>query len=57
MSSQRDEAGAREVFRSPGSLVLWWAWIVIAVATLADVAVQGSGRSAAVAALIVVALT
>jgi hypothetical protein len=57
VSSQRDEAGGREVFRSPGSLVLWWAWIVIAAATLADVAVQGSGRSAAVAAVLVAAVT
>ena len=57
MSSQQDETGGPEVFRSPGSLILWWAWIVIAVATLADVAVQGSGRPAAVAAVLVAAVT
>jgi hypothetical protein len=57
VSLQQDQAGGREVFRGPGSLILWWAWIVIAVAILADVAVQGSGRSAAVAALLVAAVT
>lgn len=57
MSSQQDQAGGREVFRSPGSVILWWAWIVIAVAALADVAVQGSGHSAAVAAVLVAAVT
>src|SRR5215472_16358358 len=53
MSSQQDQAGGREVFRGPGSLILWWAWIVLAVAILADVAVGGSGRSAAVAPRVV----
>jgi len=57
VSSQQDRAGGREVFRSPGSLILWWAWIVVAVVILADVAVQGSGRSAAVAAVLVAAVT
>jgi hypothetical protein len=57
VSSQPGRAGAQEVFRGPGSLILWWAWVVIAVAALADVAVQGSGRSAAVAAVVVAAIT
>jgi Bacterial PH domain len=55
--SQQDQADGREVFRSTGSVILWWAWLVIAIALLADVAVQGSGRSAAVAALLVAAAT
>ena len=57
MSSQQDQAGGREVFRSPGSVVLWWAWIVTAAAVLADVAVQGGGRPAVVAAVLVAAIT
>jgi len=57
VSSQQDQAGGREVFRGPGSLILWWGWIVIAVAILADVAVAGGGRSAAVAAAVVAAVT
>jgi hypothetical protein len=57
VSSQQDRASGREVFRGPGSLILWWGWIVIAVAILADVAVQGSGRSAAVTAGLVAAVT
>ena len=57
MSLQQDQAGSREVFRSTGSVILWWAWIVIAIALLADVAVQGSGRLAAVAVVLVAAVT
>jgi PH (Pleckstrin Homology) domain-containing protein len=57
VSSQQDQAGGREVFRGPGSLILWWAWIVLAVAILADVAVQDSGYPLAVAAVVVAAVT
>jgi hypothetical protein len=57
VSSQQDRTGGREVFRSPGSLILWWAWIVVAIATVVDVAVQGSGHSAAAAAVLVAAVT
>jgi hypothetical protein len=57
VSSQQDRAGKREVFRSIGSVILWWAWVAIAIAALIDLAAQVSGHSAVVMALLVVAVT
>jgi hypothetical protein len=57
VSSRQDPAGDRAVFRSAGSLVLWWAWAVIAVITLGDLAVQGRDHTAAVMAALVTAIT
>jgi hypothetical protein len=57
VSSQQDPAGDREVFRSTGSLILWWLWAVFAAVALADLIVQGSGHSAVVMAVLVVAIT
>ena len=57
MSSQQDLAGDREVFRSAGSLILWWLWAVFAAVTLVDLIVQGSGHSAVIMAVLVVAIT
>ena len=57
MSSQQDLAGDREVFRSAGSLILWWLWAVFAAVALVDLIVQGIGHSAVVMAVLVVAIT
>jgi hypothetical protein len=57
VSSQQDPAGDREVFRSTGSLILWWLWAVFAAVTLVDLIVQGSGHSAVIMAVLVVAIT
>lgn len=57
MPSQQDPAGDREVFRSTGSVVLWWTWVVIAVATVIDLAVQAGGHSAVEPAAVLVAIT
>jgi hypothetical protein len=57
VSSQQDPAGDREVFRSTGSLILWWLWAVFAVITLIDLIVQGTGRSAVIMAVLVIAIT
>ena len=57
MSLKQDQAGDREVFRSSGSLLLWWVWAVFAAVTLIDVIVQGSGRSAVIMTVVVVAIT
>jgi hypothetical protein len=57
VSSQQDPAGDREVFRSTGALILWWLWAVFAAVALADLIVQGSGHSAVVMAVLVVAIT
>jgi hypothetical protein len=57
VSSQQDRAGNREVFRSVGSVILWWAWVAIAIAALIDLAAKVSGHSAVVMAMLVVAVT
>jgi hypothetical protein len=57
VSLKQDQAGDREVFRSTGSLVLWWLWAVFAAVTLIDLIVQGTGRSAVIMAVLVVAIT
>ena len=57
MSSQQDLAGDREVFRSAGSLILWWLWAVFAAVALVDLIVQGTGHSAVIMAVLVVAIT
>jgi Bacterial PH domain len=57
VSLKQDRAGDREVFRSTGSVVLWWLWAVFAVITLIDLIVQGTGRSAVIMAVLVVAIT
>jgi len=54
---KQDQAGDREVFRSSGSLLLWWVWAVFAAVTLIDVIVQGTGRSAVIMTVVVVAIT
>jgi hypothetical protein len=57
VSLKQDQAGDREVFRSTGSLILWWVWAVFAAVTLIDLIVQGIGRSAVIMAVLVVAIT
>jgi Bacterial PH domain len=46
-----------EVFRSAGSLILSWAWFVVAVIILVDLAVQGRDHTAAVTAAAVLVVT
>jgi Bacterial PH domain len=56
-SSRKDPDSEREVFRSAGSIVLSWAWLVVAVITLIDLAVQGRDHAALVTALLIVAIS
>jgi hypothetical protein len=56
-SSRKDPDSEREVFRSAGSIVLSWAWLVVAVITLVDLAIQGRDHAAAVTAALVVAIS
>ena len=56
-SSRKDPDSEREVFRSAGSLILSWAWFVVAVIILVDLAVQGRDHAAAVTAVVVLAIT
>jgi hypothetical protein len=56
-SSRKDPDSDREVFRSPGSIVLSWAWLVVAVIILIDLAVQGRDYDALVAAFAVITIS
>jgi len=56
-SSRKDPDSEREVFRSAGSAVLSWAWFVVAVIVLVDLAVQGRDHAALVTAAAVLAIT
>jgi PH (Pleckstrin Homology) domain-containing protein len=56
-SSRKDPDSEREVFRSAGSAVLSWAWFVVAVIVLVDLAVQGRDHAAVVTAAAVLAIT
>ena len=56
-SSRNDPDSEREVFRSAGSTVLSWAWFVVAVIVLVDLAVQGRDHDALVTALLVLVIT
>jgi len=47
----------RKVLQLPGAVVAWWAWVILAVACLADIAVTGRDHAAAEIAVIVVAIT
>jgi Bacterial PH domain len=46
-----------QVFRSPIAIVVWWAWLLFAIANLIDLAVQGRQHASAVAAAILVLAT
>ena len=56
-SSRKDPDSEREVFRSAGSSVLSWAWFVVAIIVLVDLAVQGRDHAAVVTAVLVLAIT
>jgi Bacterial PH domain len=45
------------VFRSPGAVVIWWVWVLFALANLIDLAVQGRNHLAVVAAGILLLVT
>jgi Bacterial PH domain len=51
-------AAPREIFRLAPPLVLWWVWVVFAVANIADLAIQGtSARSAVVISAVLATIT
>jgi hypothetical protein len=56
-SSRKDPDSEREVFRSAGSMVLSWAWFVVALIILIDLAVQGRDHAALITAALVLAIT
>jgi hypothetical protein len=46
-----------DVFRRAGPVVFWWIWLAFALFNVVDLAIQGSGRFAAVVTAILVAIT
>jgi len=54
--SKRAAGGGPQTFRSPTAIVIWWVWVLFAVANLIDLAVQGRDHtSLEVAAVLVLA--
>jgi hypothetical protein len=49
--------GEVKVFRLPGAVVAWWAWLIFAVACLADVVITGRNHTAAEIAVALVLVT
>jgi Bacterial PH domain len=49
--------GSRQTFRSPVAVVIWWLWVLFAVATLIDIAVQGRDHLAVVTVFILLLVT
>jgi Bacterial PH domain len=57
VSSDQDPSPARQVYRTTGSTVAWWAWLVFAVAVLAVLALRYHDHPAAVTAALIIAIT
>ncbi len=52
-----DAVSGPQTFRSPTAVVVWWVWLLFAVANLIDLAVQGRDHLSLVAAAILVLVT
>jgi hypothetical protein len=46
-SDQAVKSSQSKVFRLPGAVVAWWAWVIFAAANLIDLAIQGRSHTAA----------
>jgi hypothetical protein len=55
--NDKKDPGGRQVFRSPAAVVIWWLWVLFAVANLIDLAVQGRDHVSLVAAFILLFVT
>lgn len=55
--NDKKDTDGREVFRSGGSLVIWWVWLLFAVGNLIDLAIQGHDYLSLEAALILLFVT
>jgi hypothetical protein len=51
------QPGEQKMFRLPGAVVAWWAWVIFAVAVLLDIAFTGRNHTAAEIAVTVVFIT
>ena len=56
-SDQAVKSGQSKVFRLPGAIVAWWAWVIFAAANLIDLAIQGRSHTAAEIAVALVGIT
>jgi hypothetical protein len=56
-ADDRKNPDGRQVFRSPGAVVVWWLWVLFAVANLIDLAVQGRDHLSLVATFILLLVT
>jgi hypothetical protein len=56
-SDQAVKQGQRKVFRLPGAIVAWWAWVAFAAANLIDLAIQGRSHTALEIAVALVTIT
>ncbi len=52
-----EDPRGRQVFRSPAAVIIWWVWVLFAVANLIDLAVQGRDHLSVVAAFILLLIT
>ena len=57
MFSRQDLVGERQVYRTTGSLVAWWAWAAFAVVLLVVLALGDHTHAALVTAVVVIAIT
>jgi hypothetical protein len=55
--SRQDLLGERQVYRTSGSLVAWWAWAAFAAALLVVLALGHHTHAALVTAVVVIAIT
>ena len=56
-SGKPGQPADQKVFRLPGSVVFWWAWVIFAVACLVDIAFTGHNHTAAEIAVTVLFIT
>jgi hypothetical protein len=56
-SDQAVKSGQVKVFRLPGAIVAWWAWVIFAAASLIDLAIQGRSHTAAEIAVALAGIT
>lgn len=56
-SDQAVKSGQNKVFRLPGAIVAWWAWVIFAAANLIDLAIQGRSHTAAEIAVALACIT
>jgi len=56
-SDQAVKSDQSKVFRLPGAIVAWWAWVIFAAANLIDLAIQGRSHTAAEVAVALAGIT